>query len=595
MGWTLALLAPMTWADDEEKAEWHKAQSAFENGRWPDAESILSKLWNQVPAPSFADEPAALLVDVYLRQEKTEQVDAAAQRFKRQFPASPQLARVLYDQGLLSLKKGMNFEAAREFSSSASRAKTPGVYNASIQALHHIVEARGLSPEQLESVWRPLAKDPDLGPWLLEGVGVEWNRSARFKEAEATYTDYLQRYPQAEGASRVRGELARIKAMPRDDRTVLLMAPFSGDFSEVGRSLREGVSLAFEEAKAHGTSLPNVQVLDDQGNLVQGVLQLRKMLAEDHVDAILGPAMSDVAAGVAIELSARKSPVPLVTPTATTHGIASLGEGVFQFNVTTHVLGQRIAGYAFDCLGLKNFVVVAPHSEYGFQLTEAFAETVKQRGGNVIAAAYVDPDAADLSESLQEMRRKVAQFDFDAGRGEGRALPDGRLMRSYMSDSTFAVDGIFIPAASGDEADKLASQVVFNKVRGQILGSSGWYDKAVLLKSSEASQGAYFSVDFQDQPKTEAYSAFSRAYRSRWKRSPDRVAALSYDAARFLLEGMHNSSQPGALTSALRDIHVFPGVLGDIKFDDDGVNRNTALFRLERRSFKEVQGCATAH
>ena len=290
--------------------------------------------------------------------------------------------------------------------------------------------------------------------------------------------------------------------------------------------------------------------------------------------------------------SARKSPIPVITPTATTYGIASLGEGVFQLNVTTHVLGQRIASYAVDCLGLREFVVAAPHSEYGFQVTEAFTEAVRQKGGTVIAAVYLDPDAADLSEPLQDLRQKMAQYLFDKLKKSGQPVADGRQKHAYITDSTLRVDGIFIPVSGGDDAEKIASQIVFNKIRGQMLGSSGWYDKAVLIKNSSATQGAYFSVDFQDQPKTEIYSAFSIAYKNRWKHAPDRVAALSYDAARFLIQGMEKSSRPATLIPALHSIQSFPGVLGDIAFGKEGVNQNVSLFHLERRNFVEVQDCS---
>ncbi len=579
-------------ASGDASPEWKKARADFAKHRWSDAEAKLSALWNQKPAFSQADEAGVLLIDVYLHEGKPDSAEAAALRFRRQFNASPQLARVLYDQGLIALKREDNAGAAQAFAAAALRARTQDVYDAASAALRRIVEGGGLHFDELQAAWQSLVKDPGLGPWLLEKIGEDLERQGRFQTAEAVYSDYLERYPQSEGAARVRAKWEHAKSVSREERAVLLMAPFSGEFSEVGRSLREGALLAFDEARARGAAVPDVKMLDDQGNLVQGVRQLRKLLHEERVDAIVGPAMSDVAAGVAIELSASKSPIPLITPTATTQGIASLGDGVFQLNVTTQVLGQRVATYASDCLGLKDFAIVAPHSEYGFQLAEAFAETVRKKGGNVAAVAYVDPDATDLSAPLQELHQKVADLFFEKMKRQGTLL-DGRQTRSYMTDSTLPIDGIFIPAANGDEADKLASQIVFNKVGGQMLGSSGWYDKSIFLKNSEATQGAYFSVDFQDQPKTEAYAAFSNAYRNKWKRSPDRVASLSYDAARFLLEGMKKSSQPKTLIPALRGIKTFPGVLGDIVFGDDDANQNTALFRLEKKSFKEVQDCAS--
>lgn len=548
-------LLTLAWSADKDVADFQKAKTAFETRHWPEAEAELSRIWNQTPPSALADEAAALLVDVYLHEEKLDQAEAVVLRFKRLYNTSPQISRIAYDQGLLSLRKGSNGEAAKAFSFAVLQAHTQSLYDAASQAMRRMVEGDGLLPDQLEAAYQSLQQDPQLGPLL-------------------------------------RAKLDSFKSTSSNGRTVLIMAPVSGEFAEVGRSQREGISLAFEEEKARGVSMPTVKILDDQGSLVQGVRQLRKMLHENRVDAILGPAMSDVAAGVAIELSASKNSIPLITPTATTDGIASLGDGVFQLNVTTHVLGQRIAGYASDCLGLKSFIIIAPHSEYGFQLAEAFAETVRKKGGSVAGVIYVDPDAANITEPLQELRQKVAGLYFEKMKREGRAYPDARQVRAYMSDSSLSIDGIFVPASSADEADKLASQIVFNKIRGQMLGSSGWYDKNLLMKSSEASQGAYFSVDFQDQPRTEIYTAFAKAYRNRWHRSPDRVAALSYDAARFLLQGMEKSSQPGTLIPALRGINVFPGVLGNIVFGEEGVNQNTALFRLEHRTFREVQDCS---
>ncbi len=520
-----ALAALLSFAVANDAADWSSAKAAYEGGHWPEAESKLVQIWNQVPRSGLAEDAGVVLIDVYLREEKLDWAGLVIQRFRQEFPASPQFARVVYDQGLLELKKGNRSEAAKFFADAVARAPTQDVFDRASQALRRVSDTTNAPANE-----------------------------------------------------------------PENTRTVLLMAPFSGEFAEVGRSLREGVTLAFEESKTHGNTPPFLKTLDDQGNLVQGVHQLRKILKESRIDALLGPAMSDVAAGVAIELSASKNPVPLITPTATTYGITSLGEGVFQLNVTTHVLGQRIAEYATGCLGLKEFVIVAPHSEYGFQLAEAFTETVQKKGGIIVAATYLDPDAADLSEQLQDLRQKVAQYFFDKMKSTGQVL-DGRKVHSYLSDSTFSVDGIFVPGASGDEADKFASQIVFNKIRGQMLGSSGWYDKSVLLKNSTATQNAYFSVDYQDHPKTEAYSSFSMSYNNRWKHAPDRVAALSYDAARFLLEGMEKSSQPGTLIPALHQIQNFPGVLGNIAFGSEGVNQNTSLFHLERKSFREVQDC----
>jgi ABC-type branched-subunit amino acid transport system substrate-binding protein len=234
------------------------------------------------------------------------------------------------------------------------------------------------------------------------------------------------------------------------------MAPFSGEFEDVGKSIREGATLAFEEAKARGQEPPMLRSLDDQGNMLLGLNAFRRALREERIDAVIGPAMSDVATAVAIELSARRLPVPMLTPTATTHGIAALGDGVFQLNVTTHALGQRIAEYAVDCLGLKDFAIVAPQTEYGYQQADAFAKTIERKGGLMAAIRYVDPRAADYSEQFQAVREEALRLYFEKRKLEG--LPDLKPKDKVKieSDSAIPLGGIFLPAqsaAKGIEAE----------------------------------------------------------------------------------------------------------------------------------------------
>jgi ABC-type branched-subunit amino acid transport system substrate-binding protein len=411
------------------------------------------------------------------------------------------------------------------------------------------------------------------------------------------YQDWMDRYAGTEGASRVKGKLKQAASVQEQNRAILLMAPMSGEFAEIGRALKEGAQLAVDENNARGAGRIETRILDDQGNLIVGIHRLRKTMREEKIDAIVGPAMSDVSAAAAIDLSARKSNVPMVTPTATTHGIAALGDGIFQLNVTTGMLGQRIASYAAGCLKLKDFAIVAPESEYGYQLAEAFQKTVERKGGNVIAVQYYSPEAQDLAPQFGEIRKQAVKLYFEKQRMEGVPPdPDPKAYAKALADSVLPVDGLFLAATNGEEAYKLASQATFNKIRAQFLGSSGWNDKSMLHRSSTVPvQNAYFSVDFQENPRTDAWMAFSRAFAAKWKHPPDKVAALAYDAARFLLQGMAAAPNDDQLIPGLKGIRSFNGVLGRIAFDEKyGANANAALYHVEKKGFREVETCPEA-
>jgi ABC-type branched-subunit amino acid transport system substrate-binding protein/TolA-binding protein len=584
--------------DRAAAASLKKALAAYQAGQLKDAEGQLYRLLKQYPKASAAEEAYAVLTDIALRQGKPEAALAQIGRFRRAFGTSQHGARMAYYQGVAELRLGRNGEAARAFAAAAVAAPNATLYANATKGLWAIVDGGGLLTEEAEAVVEAAERDPALGAGLLERLGDQYLREGRYTAARSSFQDWLERYGKGDGASRVKDKLRQATDAPQQNRTILLMAPMSGEFSEIGRAVKEGAMLAIDENNAKGAGRIETRTLDDQGNLITGIHRLRKAMREEQIDAVLGPAMSDVSAAAAIDLSARKSRVPMVTPTATTHGIAALGDGIFQLNVTTGTLGQRIASYATGCLKLKDFAIVAPESEYGYQLADAFQKTVERRGGSVVSVQYFQPGAQDLAPQFEEIRKVAGKMYIDKLKADGvpSSELDWKAQQKIMNDSTLPLDGVFLAATNGEEAYMLASQAAFNKLRAQFLGSSGWNDKSMLHRSStNAVQGAYFSVDFQENSKNDAYLAFSRAYSAKWKRPPDKVAALAYDAARFLLQGMAAASNEDQIIPSLKAIKSFNGVLGRIAFDEKyGANTNAALYRVEKKGFKEVETCPEA-
>ncbi len=573
-----------------------KAKSSYQAGQYREAETSLGKLSKGAKSIQ-AEEATVMLADVELRLNKPDQSLAAIARFRRTYAGSAFTARVNYYQGHASLRQNHNAEAAKAFAAAAlATPPNQALYGLASKALWHIADNGGLTPEEMESILETLEKDPTLRSGLMERMGDQYLHEGRYQAARNAYEDWIFAFGKTEAAGRIKDKLKQATDAPSLNRTMLLMAPMTGEFAEIGKALKEGAQLAVDESNQKGLGRVETRILDDQGNLIVGIHRLRKTMREEKIDAVLGPAMSDVSAAAAVDLSARKSPVPMVTPTATTHGIAALGEGIFQLNVTTGTLGQKIAAYAVGCLKLKDFAIVAPNSEYGSQLADAFQKTVEKKGGTVLTVQYFDADNTDLSPQFNEIRKLAIKSFFEKKREAGEPEPDAKAYAKALSDSVLPIDGIFLPATNGEEAYKLAGQAAFNKLRSTILGSSGWNDKAMIHKTSTTViQGAYFSVDFQENPKTEAWTNFQRAYSAKWKRQPDKVAALAYDGAKFLLQGMTAAGASDQLIPSLKAIHSFNGVMGRIVFDDKyGANANAAIYHVEKKGFKEVESCPEA-
>jgi ABC-type branched-subunit amino acid transport system substrate-binding protein/predicted negative regulator of RcsB-dependent stress response len=575
-----------------------KAKSSYQAGQYKEAAEKLKALVKQPGKSATVEEALIMLADIELRQNHNDQVNALVARFRRYYGTSPQLARINYYQGHASLRQGKNSEAAKAFALAAATAPNVGLQLSATKGLWHLVDNAGLPTEDLEALLEILDRDQGLKATMLERIGDQYLREGRYQAARNTFEDWLEHFKKHEGVSRIKGKLKQATEAPQQNRTVLLMAPMTGEYMEIGKSVKEGALLAIDESNAKGTGgRIETRILDDQGNLIVGIHRLRKTMREEKIDAIIGPAMSDVSAAAAVDLSARKSKVAMVTPTATTHGIAALGEGIFQLNVTTGTLGQRVAAYAVGCLKLKDFAIVAPNSEYGFQLAEAFQKTVEKKGGNIITTQYYEPDATDLAPQFAEVRKQAVKIYFEKLKAEtGAPDPDAKTYAKALADSTLIIDGIFMPATNGEETYKVASQAPFNKLRAQFLGSSGWNDKTIMHRSgANVLVGSIFSVDFQENPKTETWMAFNRTFAARWKHPPDKVAALAYDGAKFLLQGMAGAASDDKLIPSLKAIRSFNGVLGRITFDEKyGANTNAALYRIDKKGFVEIESCPEA-
>lgn len=587
--------APVSAAEKAAQASLARAKTAYQAGQYKEAETGLNRLLKTASKTTAAEEAMVLLADAQLRQNRADQAIATITRFHRAYTASPHGARMDYYQGLASLKLGRNGESAKSLAMAAGGARIQSLRESAAKGLRHICDGGGLSAEELEASIELLDRDKPLQAEMTERLGDLHMREGKYQAAKTVFGDWLERFDGLEGESRIKEKRRQAEEAPRLSKVLLLMAPMSGEFGEIGRSLREGALLAVEEHNQKGGPRVDTRVLDDQGNMIVGIHRLRKSLREEKIDAIIGPAMSDVSAAAAVDLSARKSPIPLITPTATTHGIAALGEGIFQLNVTTGTLGQKIASFAVSCLKLKDFAIVAPETEYGYQLADAFQKAVERKGGTVISVQYFVPGSTDLGPQFQEVRKAAMKLWLEKRKAEGIPEPESKDFQKFVSDTTIPIDGIFLPATNGEEANQLAGSFSFSRMKGQILGSSGWNDKALLHKSGTAFQGAYFSVDFQENLKSEGYLAFQRGFSARWKRSPDKVAGLAYDAARFVLQGMQANMGEGQLIPGLRTIRSINGVMGKIVFDEKyGANANAAIYKVEKRGFKETEACPEA-
>ncbi len=554
---------------------------------------LLAPLIKKKKLPPEAEEAFVLLVEAYLRRSQTLKASDALKSFYKKFPDSPYQPRMKHYQGVLYLKQGRNYKAAQSFVKVINQPTSKSLFNQSKNYLLEVVKNNGLHHSELKKIVSHLKFDEELVSHLLFVLGDLQAEDMQYREAYASYKKWRDAFSDRPEDGAVKTKLKLMKKQMSETKTILILVPITGAYAEIGKMISEGIILRLEKYFKKSHSGLKYKIVDTQGEPIATVQKVREILKEKKNDVVgvLGPVMSDVTTALAIELSNSHPHIPLITPTATTHGISQLGKNIFQLNVTTQALGQLVAKHSVDCLKLKEFAILAPNTQYGLELSRSFEEEVTQRGARIIAKQFYNPEESDFSGHFKVIRmRKVKEDLLKSGGRSGRNHLNSRTLPSYAKDSILKIDGLFIPASNGKEAHLLSNQAQYHKLKTTLLGSSGWYDKDLFSAGFRHSKGAIFSTDFLNLT-TDAKRSFDQKYKERWGASPDKIAVLGYDATSFIVEALRYQ-KPSKILEGLLKIKSFHGVYNKVFINQQfGYNESATLLKVGRKDFESVQGC----
>ena len=425
--------------------------------------------------------------------------------------------------------------------------------------------------------------------WLR--LGREQARRQNSKAARHWFKRVISANENADWVATAQEEIAKLEGQPSIP-TVLILAPLTGDFAEFGNDAVKGARLAFEQSNLKNKV--NLRIADTRADAVEALRQTRLAVAQDSVVAIIGPLMSAPAATVAAWLSSVHTRIPMLTPTATDAGISRMGPNIFQVNVSMENLATGIANYAMSCLGIREFAVLSPVGDFGTAMTQSFERAVERRGGAVVVIQEFEEGQPDYTTEFRKLRatrfkqilhkRNIARGakDLDAIGGKER--------KAFLQDSVFSIPGVFIPSSSPSDAGLIARQVAFHKIRGTLLGTSGWYGQDLIDEGKKLVEGAHFSVSSATTDSSKNYTNFSNAYKSAFNEEPkpDKVSGLSYNAANIVFSLLANGETD--LVKKISSQKTFSGVYGDIRFER-GANANVQIMSVDSSAFVDKTQC----
>ncbi len=440
---------------------------------------------------------------------------------------------------------------------------------------------RGLSIWQLEQ----LIEEHPLSSVVEEmefTIALREFESGRYRSGLKTLQSYHRRFPGGKHSRQARSLLQRYMERTTGSQVIGLMAPLTGSYAEYGRSMVEGARLAIKYLADDSTTLELI-VKDTQGDPVNAAKAAVRLAREEPL-AVIGPLRSESSVGAAVVLNEEN--IPMITPTASENGIASLGAYIFQISPAIDRLGQAMATYAVNELGITEFAVISPDDAGGIAVSKAFIQTVYRLGGEVVSTSYYRQGETDFKQQIRPLREFLlmkTEEQLAAGEIDSTAYIDLDEIDPEFPDSVVLIDreewpvglgGLFLPGYP-DELKLLIPQVRYHIIRPQFLGADGWDSEELIREVKRYVGNAVFATDFHAGSDEVNWVEFANAYTAEFNHPPDKVAALTFDAVALILTGLrHVDPSPEELRKYLNNIEKYQGVSCMITFKGTGRANN---------------------
>ncbi len=311
---------------------------------------------------------------------------------------------------------------------------------------------------------------------------------------------------------------------------------------------------------------------------------VRELVETERVIAIIGPLARKTSEAAAEE--AERLQVPLIS-LSLTESIPELGEFIFRNNQSWKQEIQELLEYATSELQACRFLILYAKTREGRQKMRLFWDAAVLKGCKVVAV-----------EGFKDEGQKSLVNEFDTFTGKIRRLgTEDKIILKELKEKEVPIhnfDAVFVAVGSGGVKNLsliFPYSEVYKMRKTTFLGDSGWNDAALpYAPGLRGVKNPLFVDSFFLQSKTPAMQQLLRLherilYRHQNYIGPTAYTAFAYDTLIILmrlLEDERNQSHRD-LRDALINMQMFPGVTGNLRFDEKGkVEREMQLLTLRR-------------
>ncbi len=325
-----------------------------------------------------------------------------------------------------------------------------------------------------------------------------------------------------------------------EEISVGVVLPLTGRLTDsFGKPIQQGFELALSEINAaypSGAKL-NLIIKDGQSTIDGAVEAFNKLIHQDGVSVILGPATSSQTE-MAFPI-AQENQVVAISPTSAATGLSAIGDFVFRVALTTDILIPRGVEVTQTKLGYQRAATMYDETDlFSTDGDASVQEVLAAKGVEVIITETFQGGDTDFSEQLTRIQ-------------------------------TLNPDVIFVSCLSPEKPGLL--------MQGHELGISAPFIVRTLTATEvqtagAAAEGAMTFVGWGAAVDTPTNKAFVENYSTKFGMKPNNYAARSYATLHILAEAIANAHaiDSAAIRDALASIKDFDTILGKFSFDAHG-------------------------
>jgi len=334
--------------------------------------------------------------------------------------------------------------------------------------------------------------------------------------------------------------------------------PLTGDNPDVGASSKNAAEMYLKNNPTVDvggkTYALNFIYEDNEYKAESAVKAMTKLITVDNVLGVIGPQSSSQA--VPAGEVANNGATPMISPWSTNPNTTLDRPYVFRGCFLDPFQGPVAADFATEELGAKTAAVLYDiAADYPKGLAEFFKAAFEALHGSGSVVAFESFTTGDKDFSAQ-MTNIVASG------------ADVLFVPQYYSEVPLIVQS--------------AKEMGWNK---PILGSDSWGGGDLMGLCGDACKGYYFSTHYAAAGAKGATKDFIDAYKAAYGKTPDDVAALTWDSLGLMIQAI---KETGALSGdiatdrtkvkdALAAIKNFPGITGEMTFTPEGDPKKCAV------------------